>query len=71
MGHADSYIAGLLGLLRTTFMISILLWLFGSLKIEFPPEWTTDSWVWPMVTDFAPDIVGAIGDAIPFFKDIF
>jgi hypothetical protein len=52
-------------------MISILLWIFDSLKIEFPVEWTTNSWVWPMVTDFAPDTIDGIGNIIPFFKDIF
>jgi membrane protein required for colicin V production len=71
LGQADPYLAGLFGLIRTTFMISILLWIFDSLKIEFPSEWTTNSWVWPMVTDFAPDTIEGIGKIIPFFRDIF
>jgi membrane protein required for colicin V production len=70
LGVADPYAAGFLGLIRTSFMISILLWMFDSLKLEFPANWTTNSWLWPLVTDLAPDTIRGIGHIIPFFDDI-
>lgn len=69
-GFADPFAAGFLGLLRTAFMMSMVLWIIESLKIEFPPEWTEGSWVWPIVAHFAPDTLRAVGNAIPFFEGV-
>lgn len=71
LGHPDPYAAAFLGLIRTAFMISVMLWIFNSLKLDFPPEWTSNSWIWPMVSNFAPDVIRAIGNLIPFFSGIF
>jgi membrane protein required for colicin V production len=70
LGLADPYAAGLVGLLRTSFMISLVLWILESLKIHFPPDWTTDSWLWQKVAKFAPDTLDDIGNLIPFFDDL-
>lgn len=70
LGMADPYAGALFGFLRTTFMLSLVLWIVRSLKLEFPPEWTDESWVLPMVADFATDTFEGIGNIIPFFSDI-
>src|SRR5690606_29744547 len=71
LGVSDPYIAAFLALIRTTFMISILLWIFHSLKLNFPAEWTDNSWILPIVSTIASDTINGIGKWIPFFSDIF
>lgn len=70
LGMADPYAGAIFGLLRTIFMLSLVLWILDSLKLHFPEEWIGDSWVFPMVANFAPDTFDAIGRVIPFFSDI-
>lgn len=70
LGLADPYVGGLLGLFRTAFMISLILWVLESLKIHFPPDWTTESWLWQKVAHFAPDTLRGVGNVIPFFADL-
>ena len=70
LGIADPYAGALCGLLRTTFMLSLVLWILESLKLEFPQDWIGESWVWQMVAHFAPDTFRAIGSIIPFFANI-
>jgi membrane protein required for colicin V production len=71
LGYADPYAAALIGLLRTSFMMSILIWIFESMELHFLEEWMEDSWVLPVVANFAPGIINGIGSVIPFFRDIF
>jgi membrane protein required for colicin V production len=70
LGLADPYAGAVFGLLRTTFMLSLVLWLLDSLKLHFPEDWVGDSWVFPMVAHFAPDTFEAVGNIIPLFSDI-
>jgi membrane protein required for colicin V production len=70
LGMVDPYAGAILGLIRTTFMLSLVLWILDSLKIHFPEEWIGESWVFPMVSNFAPDTFKGIGNLIPFFSDI-
>jgi membrane protein required for colicin V production len=70
LGLADPYAAGILGLFRTAFMMSLVLWILDSLKITFPEDWTQDSWLYTKVAHFAPDTLRAVGGAIPFFDDL-
>jgi membrane protein required for colicin V production len=71
LGHFDPFAGALLGLLRTAFMLSVLLWIFDSLKFHFPYGWAENSWVLPMIEDFAPGTAHGIGKIIPFFEDVF
>jgi membrane protein required for colicin V production len=70
LGLADPYAGGVLALFRTTFMMSLVLWILDSLKINFPPDWTEDSWLWQKVAHFAPETFRAVGNVIPFFADL-
>ena len=70
LGLVDSFAGAVFGFVRTTFMLSLVLWILHSLKLEFPPEWIGESWVLPLVADFAPDTLKAVGNVIPFFADI-
>ena len=70
LGMADPYAGAIFGFIRTSFMLSLVLWILQSLKLEFPPEWIGDSWVLPLIANLAPNTFEAIGNIIPFFSDI-
>jgi membrane protein required for colicin V production len=70
LGLADPYVGTVLALFRTTFMISLILWILDSLKIHFPEDWTADSWLWQKVAFFAPGTIRGIGNVVPFFSDL-
>jgi len=71
LGSIDQAAGGLLGLLRTAFMLSIALWIVDSLKFKFLSHWTEDSWLYPMVASFAPKITNWISELLPVFGDLF
>jgi membrane protein required for colicin V production len=70
IGLADPYVGGLLALVRTTFMLSLVLWILDSLQLDMPTDWTDNSWVWPVVANFAPDTLRTVGKVIPFLSDV-
>jgi len=71
LGKVDSAVGGILGFFRSAFMLSIFLWIFHSMKLYLPDSWTQDSWVLPLVAEFAPDVTNGVGAVIPIFRDIF
>jgi len=71
LGNLDQTAGGIVGFLRTAFMLSVLLWIFHSMKFSFPDHWTADSWVLPAVAELAPNITHGIGVILPFFRDVF
>ena len=71
LGSVDQLAGAFLGLLRTAFMFSIILWIVDSLKFKFLPHWTEGSWLYPTVAGFAPKMTNWIGEYFSFFKDVF
>ena len=71
LGPLDDVGGALVGLVRTTFVFSIALWIVDSLKLSFFSEWTEDSWLYPMVAGVAPKFTHWISGFFPFFKDVF
>ncbi|HEY3404093.1 MAG TPA: CvpA family protein [Ohtaekwangia sp.] len=71
LGKVDSAVGGVLGFFRSAFMLSIFLWIFHSMKLYLPDSWTADSWILPMVAEFAPDVTHGVGAIIPVFRDLF
>ena len=71
LGPADEMGGALVGLIRTTFVFSIALWIVDSLKLSFISGWTEDSWLYPMVASVAPKFTHWISGFFPFFKDVF
>lgn len=64
LGVMDQAAGGVLGLFRSAFMLSVLLWIFYSMEFQFPDEWTADSWVLPIVSNMAPSM-------FPFLNGLF
>jgi membrane protein required for colicin V production len=71
LGIVDQTAGSVLGFFRSTFLLSVLLWIFYSMEFEFPDGWTEGSWLTPLVANFAPDIFHGIAKVIPFFEGVF
>jgi membrane protein required for colicin V production len=71
LGSVDQAAGGILGLLRTTFMFSVVLWIVDSLKLGFFPNWTDGSRLYPIVADVAPTLAIWISGLLPMFGDVF
>lgn len=71
LGKLDQGAGGLLALLRSAFMLSVLFWIFHSMQFSLPDHWTENSWIMPLITNLAPSITHGIGTVIPFFKGVF
>ena len=71
LGPIDDFGGAVVGLVKTTFVFSIALWIVDSLRLSFISEWTEDSWLYPMVAGIAPKFTHWISGFFPFFKDVF
>ena len=71
LGGFDQVAGGVLGALKTTFMISVVLWIIDSVQISFPDHWTNDSILYPFVAQVAPTLTLWIGKLIPALGNIF
>lgn len=70
LGRMDQAMGAALGILKTIFMLSVVLWILDSLKVDLE-KWQEGSWLYPWVAEFAPKVTGWVGKVIPFFKDVF
>lgn len=71
LGSADKIMGGLLGILKTAFMLSVLIWITSSLNVNIPRNFTEDAWLYPTVAGFAPAVTSWIGEIFPVFSDLF
>ena len=71
LGSVDQALGAGLGIFRTLFMISVVLWILDSLKLSPREEWVESSWLYPFTARLAPAIADWAGQFIPFFKEIF
>ena len=70
LGGADRIAGALLGMVHTTFSLSIMLWIADSLRIKIPEAWVANSWLQPKAANFAPKIANWIGEFLPIFRDV-
>lgn len=71
LGSADQAMGATLGVFRSLFMISVVLWILDSLKLSPRAEWVEDSWLYPFTAHLAPTMADWLGDLIPFFRETF
>jgi membrane protein required for colicin V production len=71
LGRVDEIMGSVLGVFKTMFTASVLLWIADSLKYSPPSEWTEGSWLYPFTAHLAPDLAGWVAGFLPFFKEIF
>jgi membrane protein required for colicin V production len=71
LGRIDQVMGAVLGLFKTAFLLSVVLWILDSLKVDLPEKWMAGSWLFPKIADFAPAITTWIGKFFPVFRDVF
>lgn len=70
IGDFDSWIGAVVGALKVAFGISLLIWLIHYSKIDIPKSYTADSFIYPNLIHFAPEVVKYVSYVIPF-QDVF
>ena len=71
LGKVDQLAGLVLGVVKTIFILSVLIWLSDSFHVSIPQRWTDDSWLLEKVAGFAPQLTSWIGEFFPVFKDVF
>ena len=71
LGTIDQAMGSALGVFKTLFMLSIVIWIMDSLKFSPREEWTEGSWLYPFTANLAPKTAAWIGSIWPAFGDIF
>lgn len=71
LGSADKLFGGALGILKTAFMLSVLLWLFSAMNVQPIQASIEESWLSTTVARFAPTVTSWIGEIFPVFSDLF
>jgi membrane protein required for colicin V production len=71
LGNVDQAAGSVLGLLKTAFMASVILWITSSMEMKIPDNWTEDSWLHPMITSMAPAFTSWVAEIFPVFSDLF
>lgn len=71
LGSVDQALGGVLGVFRTLFMISVVLWILDSLKLTPKDEWVEGSWLYPFTAKLAPSLADWAGQFMPWFSEIF
>ena len=70
LGPLDQGVGAFLGLVRATFMLSLMLWIADSMKIKFPEDWMTNAWLHPVAASFAPNVAKWIGRVLSLLGDV-
>lgn len=70
LGSADQALGALLGVFRTLFMVSVVLWILDSLRLTPREAWVEDSWLYPFTAQLAPRMAEWMESLIPFFDGV-
>jgi membrane protein required for colicin V production len=71
LGNADQLAGSVLGLFKTAFMVSVVIWITSSLKLNVPEHWSENSWLYPMTASLAPTVTSWVAEIFPVFGDLF
>jgi membrane protein required for colicin V production len=71
LGRVDEAAGAGLGIIKTIFLVSVAVWIVGSLNIDYQPQWAQESKLLPYIAEFAPVVTEWVGELVPAFKDIF
>lgn len=71
LGNADQLAGSILGLFKTAFMTSVMLWITTSMNLNIPEHWTEGSWLYPMTASLAPTVTTWVAELFPVFNDLF
>jgi membrane protein required for colicin V production len=70
LGVFDKAAGAIMGVFKTTFMISLFIWLTSAAKLEFISSYGQKAFFYPILISFAPNTIQFVSYVIPF-QDIF
>lgn len=70
LGSFDSFAGGILGLIKTAFLISVFIWLTHHAKLDLPNGLIANTYIYPHMIGFAPSTVDLLANILPL-QDIF
>jgi membrane protein required for colicin V production len=65
LGTFDSFAGAILGILKWSIMISLLIWVANSFEFQVPEEMKKGAVVYPVIVPVAPTMVGVLDDYTP------
>jgi len=71
LGNADQVAGSVLGILKTAFMASVMLWITSSVEMNVPAKWSEGSWLYPFTVSLAPEVTTWVAQLFPVFSDLF
>ncbi|HYG01239.1 MAG TPA: CvpA family protein [Chryseosolibacter sp.] len=71
LGRIDEAAGAGLGLIKTIFVLSVLIWIVSSINGAWIQPWIENSPLLPHIAAFAPFVTDWIGEFIPAFGDVF
>ncbi|WP_226391232.1 CvpA family protein [Penaeicola halotolerans] len=70
-GLFDNIFGALLGIIKWTFGVSLLLWVASAMNFEIPKEHTEEAVIYPYLESLAPNTVNLINEYLPVIQDTF
>ncbi len=71
LGSLDAFAGGLVGLLKWTFGVSVILWLSTNVGLFVPPEYIDESLLYLYIVNIAPTVVEYVAILWPMAEDLF
>lgn len=71
LGSLDAFAGGLVGLLKWTFGVSIILWLTTNVGLLIPTQYINDSLLYPYIVNVAPTVIEYVAIIWPLAEDLF
>ncbi len=71
LGNADQVAGAALGLLKTAFIVSVVIWITNSVEMNIPEDWSKGSWLYPLTASLAPEVTAWVAQIFPVFSDLF
>lgn len=69
-GIIDNLLGSLFSIIKWLFLFSTVLWVMESVDLSFPKRWLEESWLYEVVSRFAPVVVDAVSYYLPWFQDV-
>jgi len=70
LGSADQIAGAMLAVIRSAFMLSVVIWIADALQFKALDRWAEGSFFYPMFAGFAPKVTDWVGELVPFFRDV-
>lgn len=71
LGRIDEAAGAGLGLIKTVFVLSVLIWIVSSIEDSWMQPWLDQSPILPHIAAFAPFVTDWISQLVPAFADVF